>query len=86
MRIKIFMLFAFMLFGCGQAFSQETRKEIFLDFRINKGTLDTIYMNNAERLSEVISFLEEFKSESALDMIAVSFCGSASPEGTIAIN
>ena len=86
MRIKIFMLFAFMLFGCGQAFSQEIRKEIFLDFRINKGTLDTIYMNNAERLSEVISFLEEFKSDSALDMIAVSFCGSASPEGTIAIN
>ncbi len=86
MRIKIFMLFAFMLFGCGQAFSQEIRKEIFLDFRINKGTLDTIYMNNAERLSEVISFLEEFKSDSAFDMIEVSFCGSASPEGTIAIN
>ena len=80
------MLFAFMLFGCGQAFSQEIRKEIFLDFRINKGTLDTIYMNNAERLSEVISFLEEFKSDSAFDMIEVSFCGSASPEGTIAIN
>lgn len=86
MRIKIFMLSVFILFGCGQAFSQEIRKEIFLDFRINKGTLDTTYMDNAERLSEVISFLEEFKSDSAFDMIEVSFCGSASPEGTIAIN
>lgn len=48
--------------------------------------LDTSYGDNAERLSEIISYLETAKSDGTVDLVEVSFCGSASPEGSAAVN
>lgn len=77
---------AFMLLGCIQAFGQESRKEVCIGFPVGNSTLDTAYGNNAARLSEVVSFLESVKKDSTLELVEVSFCGSASPEGGFAIN
>jgi hypothetical protein len=57
-----------------------------VDFRVGKSTLDTAYVNNAERLAEIVSFLGSVKNDGALDLVEVSFCGSASPEGSAGIN
>lgn len=68
------------------AFGQESRKEVCIGFGRQLSTLDTAYGNNAARLSEVVSFLESVKKDSTLELVEVSFCGSASPEGGFAIN
>lgn len=77
---------AFMLLGCFQTFGQESRKEVCIGFPVGNSTLDTAYGDNAERLSEVVSFLESVKKDSTLELVGVSFCGSASPEGGFAVN
>jgi len=77
---------AFMLLGCIQMFGQESRKEVCIGFPVGNSTLDTAYGDNAMRLSEVVSFLESVKKDSTLELVEVSFCGSASPEGGFAIN
>jgi len=75
-----------MLLGCIQVFGQESRKEVCIGFPVGNSTLDTAYGDNAMRLSEVVSFLESVKKDSTLELVEVSFCGSASPEGGFAIN
>ena len=67
-------------------FGQESRKEVCIGFPVGNSTLDTAYGDNAMRLSEVVSFLESVKKDSTLELVEVSFCGSASPEGGFAIN
>ena len=83
MRTKSFIVLVFTLFGSVHLFGQESRKEICVDFRVGKSTLDTAYVNNAERLAEIVSFLGTVKNDGALDLVEVSFCGSASPEGSV---
>lgn len=77
---------AFMLLGCIQAFGQESRKEVCIGFPVGNSTLDTAYGDNATRLSEVVSFLESVKKDSTLELVEVSFCGFASPDGEFATN
>lgn len=86
MRTKSFIVLVFTLFGSVHLFGQESRKEICVDFRVGKSTLDTAYVNNAERLAEIVSFLGSVKNDGALDLVEVSFCGSAAPEGSAGIN
>ena len=86
MRKRRFIVLAFTLLGCVQAFGQEVRKEVSVGFRVGKGTLDTAYMDNAARLSEIVSFIEEIKRDTTFELVGVSFHGSASPEGSIVIN
>lgn len=86
MHMRVFIVSVFMLLGCTQGFGQENRKEVCIGFRVGSGTLDTAYGDNAERLSEVVSFLENVKKDTSLDLVEVAFCGFTSPEGTIATN
>lgn len=77
---------AFVLLGCIQTFGQESRKEFCVRLSIGKSKLDTAYAGNAARLSEVVSFLESVKRDSTIELAEVSFCGSASPEGSFMVN
>ena len=86
MHMRGLIVSAFMLLGCIQMFGQESRKEVCIGFPVGNSTLDTAYGDNAMRLSEVVSFLESVKKDSTLELVEVSFCGSASPEGGFAIN
>ncbi len=86
MRIQGFIVLVSVLFGSTQLFGQESRKEVCVDFCVGKGVLDTTYVNNAECLAEIVSFLENLKNDETLDLVEVSFCGSASPEGSVKIN
>lgn len=61
MHMRSFIVLAFMLFGYIHLFGQESRKEICIGFRVGNGTLDTAYVDNAERLAEIVSFWEVLK-------------------------
>jgi hypothetical protein len=64
------------------AYSQENRTEFCVDFRANVTSIDSSYVNNAERLSDIASFLQKVKQDSTLSLVNVSFYGVASPEGS----
>ncbi len=68
--------------GIKYAHSQERNTEIFVDFRVNSTHIDTLYRNNTERISELISFLRQIQADKTISIVNVSFCGAASPEGS----
>lgn len=75
-----------MLLGCLHSFGQDNRREVVVAFRVGSGTLDTTYMDNAERLSEIISFLTDVQNSDSLDLVKVNFGGSSSPDGSFVNN
>lgn len=68
------------------AYSQVTRTEISIDFRLNRHDIDRQYSDNDQRLSEIVSFFQKVRQDSSVTILSVSFCGSASPEGSYEYN
>jgi hypothetical protein len=60
--------------------------EVCVDFRVNKTNLDSSFSDNAIRVQEIISFLQEIRQDSTVRIVEVSFCGAASPEGSYQLN
>lgn len=75
-----------MLLGGSAAYSQENRSEIFVDFRVNSTQIDSGYKKNTDRISELISFLRQVQTDKTVNIVNVSFCGAASPEGSYQLN
>ena len=67
-------------------YGQEKRIEVCVDFRVNKTNLDSSFSDNAIRVQEIISFLQEMRQDSTVRIVEVSFCGAASPEGSYQLN
>ncbi len=87
MNIKVvYIALIFLLLEISYAHSQERSTEISVDFRVNKTHIDTSYRNNAERVSNLISFLEQVQTDSTIHIVRISFCGAASPEGSYELN
>ncbi len=86
MRIRELIVVVIMLFGYTQLFGQENRNKVCIEFRVGNDTLDTTYGGNTEKLMEIITYLNDIKNDSTLDLVEVSFCGLSSPEGAYAIN
>ena len=77
----IILLFVFIV-----AHSQDRRAEISVDFRVNSTIIDPAYSNNAVRMQEIIDFLQGIRQDSTIDIVEISFCGAASPEGSYQLN
>ncbi len=75
-----------MLLGCTAAYSQENRSEVFVDFRVNSTQIESGYKDNATRISELINFLRHVQADSTINIVNISFCGAASPEGSYELN
>ena len=75
-----------LLFGVGIAHSQESRTEIFIDFRVNSTVIDSAYSDNAVRMKEMVEFLRTIRQDSTINISEISFCGAASPEGSYQLN
>ena len=67
-------------------YSQERRTEICVDFRVNSTVIDSAYSDNAVRMQEIIEFLRNIRQDSTINIVEVSFCGAASPEGNDQLN
>ncbi len=79
------ILMSLLLLG-GQAYSQERRTEILIDFRVNSTRIDTLYKDNSSRISDLVSFLHDLRTDSTVRISGVTFCGAASPEGSYEYN
>lgn len=87
MRIKKYCItLILLLFGVGVAHSQERHTEICIDFRVNSTVIDSAYSDNAVRMQEMVEFLRTIRQDSTINIIEVSFCGAASPEGSDQLN
>lgn len=87
MRIKKYCItLILLLFGVGVAHSQERHTEICIDFRVNSTVIDSAYSDNAARMQEMLEFLRTIRQDSTFNIIEVSFCGAASPEGSYQLN
>lgn len=87
MRIKKYCItLILLLFSVGIAHSQESRTEICVDFRANSTVIDSAYSDNAVRMQEIIDFLRTIRQDSTINIVEVSFCGAASPEGSDQFN
>lgn len=87
MRIKKYCItLILLLFGVGTAHSQERHTEICIDFRVNSTVIDSAYSDNAARMQEMLEFLRTIRQDSTINIIEVSFCGAASPEGSYQLN
>ena len=76
----------FLLMGIGIAYSQENRTEIFVDFRLNSTVIDRAYSNNATNIHKLEDFIQQIRQDSTINIVGVSFCGVASPEGSYQVN
>ena len=87
MRIKKYCItLILLLFGVGVAHSQERHTEICIDFRVNSTVIDSAYSDNAVSMQEMVEFLRTIRQDSTINIIEVSFCGAASPEGSYQLN
>lgn len=68
------------------AHSQETHTEISVAFRVNSTVIEKDFSDNSARLTQIINFLRDVENDSTITMLEVSFCGSASPEGSHQLN
>lgn len=83
---KCYIILILTLLGGSVAYSQENRSEIFVDFRVNSTQIDPAYGNNAERLQEITTVLQGILNDTTVDVLQLSFCGTASPEGSYQLN
>ncbi len=82
----MFAIFLSCLSFFGSAIAQESETEICIDFRVARGVIERDFNNNAERLEEIIRFLQEIKNSKDIRIMKVEFCGSVSPEGSSYFN
>ena len=84
-RISIFrqLIILLMLLFCKPLFlsAQEERIEICIDFRVGSTVIDSTYMDNAARLTEIIDYIASLRTDTTRAILQVAFNGVASPEG-----
>lgn len=77
---------AILLMGAATALSQEKYTETSFYFRVRDVELDPDYRSNGESLRRMLNFLSEVQQDSTTTIKSVTFYGSASPEGSDALN
>lgn len=87
MRIKkYYITLIFLLFCVVVTYAQDRRTEFLVDFRVNSTVIDSTYSDNAVRMQGIIDFLHNICRDSTINIVEVSFCGAASPEGSDQLN
>ncbi|MBR4087935.1 MAG: DUF3575 domain-containing protein, partial [Bacteroidales bacterium] len=66
--------------------SQERHTGICINFRVNSSVIDTGYSNNADSTQKLMEFLRNIREDSTINIIKITICGSASPEGSYQLN
>lgn len=87
MRIKRFYIsLVILLVGILSVCPQKRVTEIALDFQVNKTLIDPAFGDNEGHLAEIRDFIHNLRGDSAVQILEVSFCGAASPEGSYQLN
>lgn len=83
---KVYITLILCLLGISSPYAQEFRFEIGVDFRVNSTTIEKGYSKNEEQLERIVSLFKSFRQDTTHTILKVSFCGSASPEGSYQLN
>ncbi len=88
MRIKrYYILLTLLLSSVSFMYSQErSLTDIYVEFLVNNSVLDPNFGDNATHLDEIISLIDKINTDTTLSVVKLSFCGSASPEGSLQLN
>ena len=81
-----YILLILLILCANLAYTQETRREISIDFRVNSTYIDPKYSDNAEHLQNIIDLYNFINQDSTINIVEVTFCGAASPEGSYQLN
>jgi hypothetical protein len=57
-----------------------------VDFRVNSVVIDTLHFDNADRVRHIVDYLRTISADTTIDVLEISFCGAASPEGSYQLN
>lgn len=76
-------LFSFIAQG---GLAQIRQTEIDVDFRVNKSVIEPTFGENETHLEEIVGFINIINSDPTLSILKLTFCGTASPEGSSQLN
>ena len=85
MKKYLFILFLIYI-GIVSVYAQTRQTEICIDFRVGSSRIDPTYMDNENRLSEILSYIDRLHSDTTLKVTKLVFSGVSSPEGSLQIN
>ena len=83
---KLATLLVILMLALQGAHSQESRTEMSVDFRVNSVVIDTLQFDNADRVRHIVDYLRTISADTTIDVLEISFCGAASPEGSYQLN
>ena len=83
---KLAILLVILMLALQGARSQESRTEMSVDFRVNSVVIDTLHFDNADRVRHIVDYLRTISADTTIDVLEISFCGAASPEGSYQLN
>ena len=83
---KLAILLVILMLALQGAHSQESRTEMSVDFRVNSVVIDTLQFDNADRVRHIVDYLRTISADTTIDVLEISFCGAASPEGSYQLN
>lgn len=87
MRIKRYYIILILLLSCVSiAHPQKRQTEIDIDFRVNRSVIEPTFGKNEAHLEEIIGFINIINSDPTLSILELTFCGTASPEGSSQLN
>lgn len=87
MCIRKYILITFLsLAGIIPIHAQKEQAEICIDFRVNSTSIDSTYMNNANRLDEILHHINQLHGDTLRNIVQIVFSGVASPEGNDQLN
>lgn len=83
---KILFILSFLISGFVIGHTENSDFEFHIYFKVADATLDSTFADNAENLALIDARLREIASDSTIKISAVSFNGTASPEGDHLLN
>lgn len=81
-----FILLISALLSSSFAYCQAKQYEFRLNFRVNSTEIDSTFQSNDSTLQALDTFLSAVRRDSTISITGISFCGSASPEGSNDLN
>ena len=84
--LSVLLIIFFLYCGTERTFSQETRTEIRVNFKVNSAVIDSTYADNANAIRDIKSLLCNIRKDSTIYITEVAFYGAASPEGSYELN
>ena len=85
-KIKYFILLVLITLITEAVYAQTERTDFRIRYIINSPDIDTTFIDNTEKITDLRSFLSEIKKDSTIVIKKVKFKGTASPDGGYEFN